>query len=710
MSDWLLEFDRYRSEEEGLREALCALGNGYLLTRGAGEEATADGLHYPGTYLAGGYNRLRTQLAGRWVENEDLVNFPNWLSLQIGPPGSRSLSLDAVTVLSFHQRLDLRRGVLTRVVRFDDGEGRVSRWESSRLVSMADPHLAALRVQFTAENWSGPIVVRSALDDRICNKGVARYSGLSARHLERVSHGLVDPEGHYVLVRTTQSRLEVALAARTRAHRAGMSLLERAGRASIDAGDAGSDAGPVGEQWPLTVEQGVPLTVEKVVCTYSSRDRGISECALEACDGVARAGDYAQAELEHERAWARLWAHADIRMKQAPARVQLTLRLHAFHLLQTISPHTAELDVGVPARGLHGEAYRGHVFWDELFVLPFFNYRIPALGRALLMYRCRRLPQARRNAAAAGLKGALFPWQSGSNGREETQALHLNPRSGRWLADSSHLQCHVNAAVAYNVWQYFETTFDMDFLSRHGAAVIFEVARLFASMASPMASTGRYGIGGVMGPDEYHDAYPGAEQPGIDNNAYTNVMAAWVLIQAGRALERLPPDRAGRLREELGLAQGEVEHWDDLSRHLYVPFQAGGIVDQFEGYEALEELDWDAYRARYGDIRRLDRILEAEDDTPNRYKASKQADVLMLLYLFSAEALAGLFKHLDYEFDPASIPDIIDYYQRRTASGSSLSNAVQSWITARRDRPGGWRLFRETLQTDLNDVHDGTTR
>ena len=130
------------------------------------------------------------------------------------------------------------------------------------------------------------------------------------------------------------------------------------------------------------------------------------------------------------------------------------VHLHLFHLLQTVSNNSVGLDVGVPARGLHGEAYRGHVFWDEVFILPFLSLRFPQAARALLLYRYRRLDQARRGAEAAGYAGAMFPWQSASNGREETQTMHLNPASGRWLPDASHLQRHVNAAIAYNVWQY----------------------------------------------------------------------------------------------------------------------------------------------------------------------------------------------------------------------------------------------------------------
>ena len=141
---------------------------------------------------------------------------------------------------------------------------------------------------------------------------------------------------------------------------------------------------------------------------------------------------------EHEDAWQRLLQLFVVTIDGSP-QVQLILNLHVFHVLQTLSPHTAELDAGVPARGLHGEGYRGHIFWDELFVLPLVTSRMPSVARALIDYRWRRLPAAREAATAAGFRGALFPWQSGSDGREETPGWLFSQRSSRWVPDYSHL-------------------------------------------------------------------------------------------------------------------------------------------------------------------------------------------------------------------------------------------------------------------------------
>jgi alpha,alpha-trehalase len=160
----------------------------------------------------------------------------------------------------------------------------------------------------------------------------------------------------------------------------------------------------------------------------------------------------------------------------------------------------------------------------------------------------------------------------------------------------------------------------------------------------------------------------------------------------------------------LDLTQKELDLWDDISRKMRVVFHSDGIISQFEDYEQLKELDWDAYREKYGDIHRLDRILEAEGDTANRYKLSKQADVLMLFYLFSAEAIEEILARLGYEFDPEVIPKTVDYYMHRTSHGSTLSRIVHSWVLARSDREHAWKFFTEALRSDISDVQGGTTR
>jgi len=228
-------------------------------------------------------------------------------------------------------------------------------------------------------------------------------------------------------------------------------------------------------------------------------------------------------------------------------------------------------------------------------------------------------------------------------------------------------------------------------------------------MATLNEARGRYEIHGVMGPDEFHDAYPETTKPGINNNAYTNIMAVWVLCRALDVLNQLSDVRRTELSERLVISPEEIARWDDISRRMYVPIGDDGIVNQFEGYDQLQELDWEAYRARYGNIQRLDLILEAENDSPNRYKASKQADVLMLFYLFSAEELGELFTRLGYPFEYETIPRNVAYYAARSSHGSTLSRVAYAWVLARSDRPSAMHYFAEALQSDVADIQEGTT-
>jgi len=704
-SAWSLVFEGFDPAKEGIREALCTLGNGYFATRAAAVWVEADAVHYPGTYLAGGYNRLQTNIAGRTIENEDLVNFPNWLALRFRIAEEDWFDLGGVAILSYRQELDLQRGLLLSAVRFKDKKGRRTLLREQRLVSMAEMHLGAVELTLTAENWSGSVTVRSAIDGRIVNAGAKLYRRFNNKHLEYLSGQIISEDGVCLQVRTSQSQIHVAQVARTQAFIDGRVI--ESSRRCVE------ERGFIYQDLTVDIKQGESLTVEKLAFLYTSRDQAISEAGLAARKAARRAGRYDVVKADHVLVWEDLWRRFNVRIRPAgPAfrlNVSMLLRLNMFHLLQTVSVHSIGLDIGIPARGWTGEAYQGHIFWDELFIFPFFNYRLPEITRAILTYRYRRLGEARAAARAAGHKGAMFPWQSGSDGQEETDKINLNPRSQRWVPDHSYLQRHVGSAIAYNVWQYFQVTHDIEFLQFYGAEMMLEIALFWSSIAIFNNDRGRYEIRGVMGPDEFHDGYPGAATPGLNNNAYTNVMAVWVICRALEVLDRISKARRAELTTRLGISSIEIARWEDISRRMYVPFHGDGIISQFEGYDTLDELDWAAYRRRYADIQRLDLILEAEGDSPNRYKLSKQADVVMLFYLFSADELGELFARLGYAINHDTIPNNVNYYVAHTSYGSTLCRVVYSWVLARSDRPRSMAFFADALQSDVTDSQHGTT-
>jgi trehalose/maltose hydrolase-like predicted phosphorylase/beta-phosphoglucomutase-like phosphatase (HAD superfamily) len=695
---WQLCYDDPAPSDEVVVETLCVLANGYLGTRGARPWARDDAISYPGTYLAGVYNRLQSHVDEQLVEVESLVNVPNWLPVTFRAEGGDWLGAGDAVVSSHRIRLDVRRGLLVRRCVVTGGDGRATAVVERRVVSMADPHLVAVEVSCTPLNWSGRLELRTALDGAVLDDETVEDRLLSNRHIELVDQGGDDAGGLWLRVRTVQSQITVAMAARCRV-------------AGVDRDVAWARTGRPGSpeaQVAVTTTAGARTTLEKVVSVFTSRDRAISEPGLAARRAAADAPGFTDVLAAHRVAWERLWRAAAVTVSDGDGS-SAALNLHMFHLLQVASPHVAGIDTGLGARGLHGEGYRGHVFWDTLFAFPLVNLSFPEVSRSLLAYRSRRLPEARRAAARAGHRGAMFPWQSGSDGRDETPTILFNPLSGRWMPDRSRFERHVGLAIAYEVWQHWQVTGDLAFLGGPGAELLFEITRFFSSLASWEESLGRYHIAGVVGPDEFHDGYPWSEDPGVTDNAYTNVMTAWLMWRAGELIELLADAHRSEAVERLGIDEAEIARWDSISRQLHVPFH-DGVISQFAGYERLAPFDLESYRHRYGNIGRLDLILEAEGDAVNRYQVGKQADVLMLLYLLSAEELRSVLGRMGYPLEPETIRDTVSYYEGRVTHGSTLSKVVHSWVLARGDRQASWRYLQDALAADITDSQGGTTR
>jgi alpha,alpha-trehalase len=698
---WSLVYDGYEPSREQLREALCALGNGYMATRGGAPESTAGDHHYPGTYIAGVYNRLESEVRGRSIENESNVNVPDWSYLRFRIGEGEWFDVDHAALNSYRQELDMRNGVLERTITYTDGQERRTAVRQRRFVSMDSPNIAALELTITPENWSGPVTVRTALDGDIGNALVARYRELSNRHLELLGSGSDGHEIVWLQVETNQSHVSVAEVARTRAFVDGELVDGR--RSGV------VDTRFIGQDIDLDAVEGKSVRVEKVAVICTSRDRAISESLVSSMDLLSNTGGFEELLKEHSRRWDMLWSRFGIEVDPGHVWISQILNLHIFHLLENASVHSVDMDVGIAPRGLAGEAYRGLIMWDDLFIFPFLNLHSPDLTRSLLLYRYRRLPRARWAARESGYKGAMFPWQSGSDGREEAQTIHLNPLSGRWIPDNTRLEQHVGLAVAYNVWQYYQVTGDLSFMSLYGTELLCEIARFWVSRCTYDSERERYVILKVMGPDEFHEGYPDREDAGVDNNAYTNVMVAWTLERALEALRELPLQYHRNVLAELSLGEGELDRWKEIAGRMYVPFHGDGIISQFDGYDDLKEFDLGRFPDKRCPPQRMDRVLEAEGDDIRQYKLSKQADALMLLYLFSEEELREQLGRMGYELSPEAVRRTIDYYSSRTAHGSTLSRVVYAWVLSRYNRESSWNLFLEALRSDVSDIQCGTT-
>lgn len=699
-SAWVLSYDRFEPAHEGTREALCTLGNGYLGTRGAAPESVASRIHYPGTYIAGVYNKVASYLAGRTIYNEDFVNCPNWLCVSFRI--EKGDWVDPSKPLFYRQQLDMKNGELRRIIKVADNEGRWTTVETRRIVHMAEPHYVALKYIIIPENYDGLVIVRAGLDGTVQNLGVARYRDLTSLHLRKGLVGSFGRGGIYLLVETTQSKIQIAEASIVR-------IFSRGRHLRLPARVLTSEGKAIWQEFAIFAKRHQRYEIEKIVAIYTSKDCGVKDPLKRAIRAVKIPKRFDGLARSHRLTWAMLWKAFDIEI-DGDFFSQLVLRFHTFHLLQTASIHNVNIDAGLPARGLHGEAYRGHIFWDKMFVMPFYDLKNPVISKALFMYRYRRLKQARKNASMSGYKGAMFPWQSGSTGEEETQIVHLNPLSGKWGPDYSRYQRHVSFAISYNVWQYWKRTGDFDFFVNYGAEMLLSIAQFGASLMRFDPKDKRYHTEGVMGPDEFHEKLPRQAKPGFRDNAYTNILIVWTLLRAIETLQLLPADKKKYLMHKLKLNKSEIELWSDITRRTNIIINNDGIISQFEGYFDLKELDWDYYRQRYGNIRRMDRILKAEGKSPNDYKVAKQADVLMIFYLFSFAEVKDIFERLGYSIGKDIIRKNYDYYIKRTSHGSTLSRVVHCYLAHMLGRTKeAWDWFIEVLKSDIYDTREGTT-
>jgi len=694
---WLLRYFDYLPDMERSREALLAVGNGYFGTRGALEESKASKTNYPGTYISGLFNRLVSKVGDRDIENEDFVNIINWLPISFRIENGPWFELSpepSFAIKTLNRTLDLKSGELRREMVVEDKKGRMTRVVSSRFAGMADPHRAGLRYTICPLNYSGRIEVRSALSGNHKNEGVERYNSLNQQQLEAVTEISTD-DGIQLVVKTTQSDILIATGCTC--------TLSVSASREISSGN-----GWIQQAYAFEAQQEEEVVLEKLVSIYTSRDPGVEDPLEEVRSTLEALSSYENELNLSAGRWKELWERMDVRIS-GDREAQKLVRLHLYHMMVSASPHHAGLDSGIPPRGLHGEAYRGHIFWDELYILPLFNLHFPEVVKSVLMYRYRRLNAARAYAKEYGYEGAMFPWQSGSDGREETQVIHLNPLSGEWGDDYSSLQRHISLAIAFNIWNYYHTTGDLDFMESYGAEMLLDICKFWASKSKP-GSQDRYDIHKVMGPDEFHETLPGSGVGGLSNNAYSNIMVSWMMDKAFRVMDALGSEHRQRILKELSLSEAALEKWRLIMHGLTLHVSETGVIEQFRAYFGLKELDWDHYREKYGDIHRLDRILKAEGLSPDDYKLAKQADLLMSFYNLGKEEVRSIVEGMGYHLPTDFSEQNFNYYIQRTSHGSTLSRLVHArlaWEMKMFDR--GWELYMDALRSDLVDIQGGTT-
>ncbi|MDB6454519.1 hypothetical protein [Falsirhodobacter sp. 20TX0035] len=678
-------FDHYDPADERRRESLLSLGNGVLHARASAPEEARGEAHYPGLYRAGCYARLGGQVEGTEVSVDSLANLPNWLHLAFRLEGEAGwLSFDRVEILRYRQRLDMAKALLSREVLFRDGQGRTTHFTEERFLSMAHPHLGALSVCLQPKDWSGRIEWRSGVHDRVDNELAVTEGGYDPQALDRVHSEDAGDGCILTRTRTRGTGVDVAIAARTRVVLDGRKV-----------------------EGAVSVAEGGLLRVEKVGVVHTARDHAVGDLPQAVLGAVRDAQGYVDLRKDHVMAWHQLWARC--RVEVGDPNLARAAALHAFHLLQTASPHASLSDAGLPSRGWQ-EAYHGQIFWDETLSLSFLSLHIPEVVRSALIHRHRRLGTARRRAAEQGLAGALYPWRSATTGIEETPEFQENPKSGRWHRDDTRFQFHVGSAIALNVWRYFLATRDVDFMAGYGAEMMVEIARMWASLAQPHPDhPGRLSLRGVVGPDEFHIRYPGADRPGVDDDTYTNIMAAWTLIHAGQALDRLPALRRKGLMERLELTGDDIGEWPGLAARLHLARDSEGRFLPFDRYETLEPFDLEAHeRDHPGE--RLDWFIEAQHRDINALQVQKQASFAMLVHLLPVDELLALLDHMGHPATQDDLRRTVEADLARTSHDSSLSDLIYAGALARLAPERSWDMFGEALHPDEKEGHSGTEK
>jgi trehalose/maltose hydrolase-like predicted phosphorylase len=643
---WILNDDGCDSLREIDRETRFTVSNGFLAARASRAiNQSPQRIAPPTTYVAGLFD---TPDADRAVP--DLVPVPDWLQVRVALPGGQLVQHFGPGP-SHPLTLDMRRGLLLTECRLVEGSAVSVRLRLLRLVSQDRRALGLQLVHLEVERGETEMTLEASFE------GVD--SDLTPERLEN----------EFGVWRTRRSAKVLAMAA--------------AVALQIDGEDLAPTAlAPFKWSWTWKSRPGQIVCLERIVAVARS-DAPDHDPGKDARDDLkaGRQSGWRSLLAQHETAWTNRWSCSDVEV-EGDAAAQKALRFAVYHLNSAANPGDPRVSIG--ARALTGADYRGHVFWDtEIFLLPFYILTWPEAARSLLMYRFHTLDGARAKAASKGWRGAFFAWESTDTGIETTPEQAVGP--DRQIIDilTGAQEQHISADVAYAVWQYWQATGDDEFLIAAGAEILIETARFWSSRAQPEAD-GFHHIRAVIGPDEYHE--------GIDDNAFTNIMARWNIR---RALEVVAlfrerwPERWAELSRQLAIDEVELQQWSGVAETMAFGLDPdSGMLEQFTGYFDLEDVDLSAYAGRSVP---MDVVLGRE--RTQRSQVIKQADVVALLALlpdeFAGETGAANFW----------------YYEPRCGHGSSLSTAMHGLVAARLgDTEMALDYFHRTAAIDLADT------
>jgi alpha,alpha-trehalose phosphorylase len=665
---WALVEESFAPRFLYLTETIFALSNGHLGIRGTVDEGSPVHLH--GTFINGFHETWPITHAepafGLARTGQTIVNVPDATSIRVEVDGTR-LSVNQLPDLKQRRWLDFRRGVLERRVEFTAASGARATVSFRRLVSLEIREVAAFSVTVHVDRPAKVIVVSRMVNrqDRMQAEDMAEDD---PRRAQSFSHRVLDPraatlEGFRFSQGWVTSRSNLGLIASVD-HR-----LSQPADVELH-----KDADDFGHRFTTEVTPETPFIVEKFAhyrtCqeTPEEADREAVATDLARCLDVGFDG---LAEMQ-TKVLSGFWQRADIEVG-APADTQRAIRWILFQIFQA----SAQLEnASVPAKGLTGQAYDGHYFWDtEIYLLPFLARALPEKAREILLHRYHMLDAARHRASELSQRGALFPWRTISG--EEASAYFL----------AGTAQYHINADVTYAIRTYVEATGDEDFLWDHGVEIAVETARMFEDLG--FYRHNRFHIHGVTGPDEYTAL--------VDDNAFTNAMARMNMRYAAEVLSRMAaehPDRYTRLAERLTIDDDEITRWRLAADAMYIPHDPDlGITPQDNEFLTKEPWDFDGVPATKYPL-----LLHFHPLVIYRFQVLKQADVVLVDFLLGDE--------FSEELKKANF----DYYDPITTGDSSLSACVQSIMAAEIGySEKAMQHFMHALFMDLADLAGNTT-
>ena len=655
-TSWIIEETSFHEKYTGKCESIFTQGNGYLGLRNSLEERYVDTVR--GMFITGTFNKASKEEATELPNVSDIVN------MEIELNGER-FSMTEDNLKEYSRTLNLYTGETCRNVLWEGKNGNVVQLSFHRFVSYKNVHVIGAYVEIKPVNCDVKATVVSGINAQVTNHGAQHLTEFSKRAFEEkfLQMGMV----------TTESAVSIAVSTVHKVFQSGK-YTEDAASKIID------DRRKIHAEIQLVIPQGETARVEKISTVHSSRDleyvasgkepEGENVCR----DGLnnlkeAEEKGYETLLEESKKVWEKIWKKQDIQIDSKEDDAQIAVRFALYHL--QIMVRREDNRVGIGAKALSGEGYKGHSFWDtETFIFPYFQMAEPETARTLLEFRYKGLYGARKKAIENGYKGAMYPWEAAwvSDGEVTPYVIGVNVHTGEpMICLTGVIEQHITSDIIFALWQYYAATDDQDFMDRYGYEMTIETARFWNSRLEWIEENNRYEIRDVIGPDEYKEH--------VDNNAYTNYMAHENMRLAAQVIACIRDEKKDiygkmqKLMQEEGTSLEQLEEeLKDKMKKLYLPQpdEKTGIIPQFDGYFDLKEIDLSVYKnaSVVGTV-----FHDYSGEDVQGMQAGKQADIVELLY----------------QMEDITTPDNkaknYVYYEARTLHDSSLSKAIHS-ITA----------------------------